>query len=401
MATFFQQDLYALLGVSRDCSQDDIKKSYKKLAFEYHPDKTDGDKIKEEHFKILTTAYKTLADPMKRQEYDVFGRFVSPTGDSLNIEDVDDLLKDIMSEFTFHIIDHNYDTNRFVNPRPTTPPPSRPKTPEPHFIDVQIGLTELIYGCKRSIEFEIDDACTTCLNEPVSKPLCMECKGTGTGAMRTLTMFQTTCSFCQGSGFSRHGATIESVCDSCNGTKLVRGTRLTSFHIPPGVPDQHRFMLKGKGSHCPDAGSYRDVVVLVHRIASQYLRFSGNDIHLDIDVLLEDWMCGFTKRVTLAGEPYFIEATDFFDPATPIHIPQRGLPIYKHEPYERGDLYIHVHIVPPSRQTMDKIKNIFSKLAKRVENHVDEPPADSMVVHPRYPVLRGRQKESKQNVASV
>ena len=235
--------LYDTLGVKKGASADDIKKAYRKLAAQYHPDKNPGDTAAEEKFKEVQNAYDTLSDGEKRKQYDTFGTAngrrttgFDPRdfgGGNFTINDLGDL-GDLFGGIF----------NRGQGARARRPQPERGADIE---IAVSLSFEDSLRGLETKIPVEVTTACRECGGtgaEPGTSPvICPECNGRGVvSESQGLFALSQPCPRCRG-----NGTVVEKPCKKCKGSGRERRTRRYTVKIPAGVKDGTRIRLKGKG----------------------------------------------------------------------------------------------------------------------------------------------------------
>jgi len=365
------KSLYEILQVPPTATVDELKKAYRRLAMECHPDKTDGDKEKESQFKQVNHAYHVLSDPEQRKEYDMLGKTITSIAD-FNMANVDDLMRDIFSDMIFteaHFL--SFDNKRdapnkfdFTYVYHDGISRSRSKTPDPEYIDLTVNINELYYGCKRAIQYDILDMCENCHPHKVNTRQtirCMQCHGKGTMPMNIF--MHGKCSACAGAGMI---SLREKPCSTCNGSHYVTSHRSTTLSIPRGVHDKYEFVLKGKGSYDTDGGHYKDIIVTVsHELPSGIRVDAQSNVHADLNVTLVDLICGFEKEIYLYDGPVVVSSKECICPTDPIRVEKKGLPKYKDTVL--GDLFVHLIVSYPPIKTMVKLRPIFMKLFKRTE----------------------------------
>jgi molecular chaperone DnaJ len=305
-------DYYEILGVSRDADQKEIKKAYRKLAKQYHPDRNPDDSESAEKFKEISSAYETLSNEEKRANYDRFG------ADGPSLEGFGGF-SDFFSGFS--------------------PGPERGFDVESEFI---LGFMEAVEGGVREVNIPTWDTCSPCQGAGVKSlgGTCAVCKGTGgvahsVGHMR----LQMTCQKCGGSGTN-----LES-CVSCNGTGRIQGEEKVTVTVPPGVESGSRMRLAGKGGPGKQGGKgdlYLRILIEPHE---EYHR-KGTDIHSKGVIKYTMAILGGSKRVTtLSGDvdlkipPGTQMGAVFRIPGKGVTIPGRGT----------GDHYYHTKIEIPTK----------------------------------------------------
>lgn len=344
---------------------------------EYHPDKTQGDKQKEDTFKQIAEAYKILSNEDARSNYDA-SLIRSPLHAS-----IDDVLHEVFADmattfaqtldvdqaFSFYTTDPIPFSHVFQQQWIDTDLAKEPTTPLEK-IDVDVTLGDVMFGAKKTVDYTITDICFQCqLAQHSSDSIhCMYCTGSG----KSSGIMSRRCMGCGGVGFISRK---EKPCSVCRNQRSIRTTKSIAVHIPKGVPDKHEFLMKGKGSWDAEKGAYEDVIIRVCYMLPSHIRVNPEDrsIHYTLIVSLVDMICGFKKTMTLYdgdGGELALASQGLMNPYTPQLIQGKGLPAYKTN--EIGDLYIHYHITYPPEKTLKKMKPIFMKLFQREEVQTDE-----------------------------
>ncbi len=267
------QDLYALLGVARDADADAIKKAYRRLARQLHPD-VNPDPETQERFKVISQAYEVLSDPQKRAAYDRGG---NPFGSGADFGQG--------AGFSFTDI-----MDAFFGGQPGAAqgrgPRSRVRRGQDALIRLEIELAEAAFGVSREIKVDTAVLCTTCHGDgaaPGTEPIpCETCRGQGEvahvqrsflGEIRTLRP----CAACRG-----FGVLIPDPCRECSGDGRVRSRRTLTVKIPAGVDNGTRVQLSDQGEIGPGGGPAGDLYVEIHVAAHPTFTRHGNDLHCQI-----------------------------------------------------------------------------------------------------------------------
>jgi molecular chaperone DnaJ len=294
------KDYYKILGVSKDASQDEIKRAYRRKARQYHPDVNPGDKASEERFKEINEAYEVLGNSEKRRQYDQFGTIPDfGTGfrdfrgfGTTNFEDIfssfgfDDLF-DVFSrrERTWHEEEQGADLR----------------------YDLTITLEEAYSGIKKDIEFQRFEECSACkgtgARNGTAFSSCYNCNGSGQSRNVRRTPFGqfvtiSTCKQCKGKG-----KVIKEKCDKCNGVSRIRKTVKLEVKIPAGIDSGYHIRLRGQGepgSHGMEPG---DLYVIIHVEEHPIFERRNLDLLCDVKISMVDAALGSTIKVpTITGE---------------------------------------------------------------------------------------------------
>ena len=256
-----KRDYYEVLGVSKNASEDEIKRAYKKLARKYHPDMNPGDKEAEEKFKEVNEANEVLSDPEKKARYDQFGfAGVDPSygagagGGAYSAGGFDfGDLGDIFGSFF---------GGGFGGGRRN---PNAPQRGESIRASLSVEFTEAAFGCEKSITIDRFEQCPTCKGKgcaPGTTPeVCTQCHGTGTVTQAQRTPFgmmqsQTVCPKCRGKG-----QIIHQPCPDCRGAGVVRKRRTIQVNIPAGIDNGQTISLRGQGHSGKNGGPAGDLLI--------------------------------------------------------------------------------------------------------------------------------------------
>lgn len=265
------RDYYEVLGVGRDANAEAIKKSYRKLAMKYHPDRNPDDKEAEDRFKEAAEAYEVLSDPKKRQIYDRYGHEGLKNSGYSGPGNFDDIFSSFSDLFGGIF---GFDRRGGRND---------PNAPEPGAdlrYDLEISFMDAVHGIDKEVELTRRDTCWTCEGSglrPGHKPqTCPACNGRGQ-VIRSQGFFQvsSTCPQCHGAG-----RIITNPCQDCDGSGLVNRTKKVSIKIPAGVDDGSRMRLRGEGEGGRRGGPSGDLYVVLHVEAHEIFQRDDQTIYL-------------------------------------------------------------------------------------------------------------------------
>lgn len=333
-------DHYVTLGVSRDASPDEIKRAYRKLARELHPDANQNDPAAEERFKGVTHAYEVLSDPQKRQRYDTFGDERAGTG-AAGFSDFGGI-SDLFSTF--------FGGGFGAQPR------SGPARGSDILAEVELTLEEAAEGAEREVEISTLAECGDCHGSgaaPGTFPVrCTECGGTGELREVRRTMLgnmitATTCHRCHG-----RGEEVVDKCKNCRGTGRVQVTDALTVQVPPGVDDGAQLRVSGRGEAGLRGGGSGDLYVAIRVAEHETFRRVGSDLGCEVDVPMTVAALGGTIEIpTLDGfEPVDIE------PGTQagevIRLKGRGMP--RLQARGRGEIVALLRVVTPTQLTEEQ-----------------------------------------------
>ena len=352
-ADWANKDFYKVLGVSKDASSDEIKKAYRKLARENHPDSHPGDKAAEERFKQIAEAYDVIGDPEKRRQYDEmrsafsggFGPFTTTgPGGGAGGFDINDLFGGGTSRTGGGGIGDLFGT-MFGGGRTSTRAQAR------RGADIEteatIGFEESIEGCTVQLRLTSDAPCPDCSGTGARSGtvprVCPECDGVG---MRVASVggaftMNETCPACGG-----RGLVVDDPCPTCHGSGRGLSNRTISARIPAGVKDGQRIRLRGKGASGERGGPPGDLYVTVHVAPHPVFGRRGDNLTITVPVSFDEAALGADIKVpTLGGAPVTVK----IPPGTPngrtFRVRGKGAP---GKGGHRGDLLVTVEVQVPA-----------------------------------------------------
>lgn len=346
-------DLYDILEVDRGTSPDELKKSYRRLARQYHPDANPGNADAEAKFKEISQAYEILSDPERRSHYDRFGADVgaggNPFGEAGNVQDIFDMFFGGMG-------------GRTQQRRGPQPGPDAETS-------VEITLDEAAFGVNKEITVTLPQRCNQCGGNgcaPGTSPVaCVECAGMGeVRRMRNSILGQmmttTPCQRCQG-----QGSRIDSPCTTCRGDGRVNATTSFAIQIPAGVEQGSTMRLADRGPAGPRGGANGRLFVHLHVAEDERFIREGDDLHHELHVSFTQAVLGATMTVPTLRSQAQVEVPAGTANGTVTRI--------KHEGVEhlhgrgRGDLYVHVVVDVPT-----EIDDVERDLLRQLAEHRNE-----------------------------
>jgi molecular chaperone DnaJ len=334
--------LYDTLGVAKNASQDEIKKAYRKLARQYHPDKNAGDKEAEERFKEMQTAYDVLSDLEKRKQYDRFGAQNGRPGaggpnvdfgGNFDIGDLGDLFGGIFGN-----------AGGRGGGRATRRQPVRGNDVE---ASVHLSFEDSLRGAEAKIPVELTVACRECGGtgaQPGTAPvICPECNGRGVKAeSQGLFALSQPCPRCRG-----NGTVIEQPCAHCHGSGRERRLKTYTVKIKPGVKPGTRIRLKGKGEAGEHGGPAGDLIVVTHVAKSKTYERRGDDLVVEVPVSYATAALGDKVEVPTPEGPVSLKIPAGSEDGKLLRIKGRGAPRLNGS--GKGDVLARVRIEVPKR----------------------------------------------------
>jgi molecular chaperone DnaJ len=338
MAT--QRDYYDILGVPRTASDSDVKRAFRKLAQQWHPD-ISTDPRADERFKELNEAYQVLSDPQRRQAYDLFGR--SGAGEAFGgfggFQTGFGGFGDLFDAF--------FGAGAAAGARRGRPPSGADLR-----YDLRIDFQESIQGAEKDVEFHSLDRCEACGGsgaEPGTEPTtCPQCNGSGEIRQVRSTMLGqivnvSACPRCRG-----QGRIVETPCKVCAGEGRVERKRTLRVTIPPGIDEGHQIRLSGEGEAGPRGGMPGNLYVVVHVEPHARLRRRDTELFYDLQLSMTQAALGARVTVPTADGEEAIEVKAGTQPGSEIRLRGKGVP-HLRRPASRGDLHVMVDVKVPTR----------------------------------------------------
>ena len=339
-----KQDYYEILGVPRGASSDEIKKSYRRLAMKYHPDRNPDDNTAEDKFKTVQEAYAVLSDPEKKEAYDRFGAAAFEQGGGFNARGADfsSVFDDLFSDFFGG-------ANR---------------APRQRVLSIRLNFEESINGCKKELRLNEPVTCSACGGngaEPGQKmETCPQCRGSGNLRVdRGFFTMQQTCERCNGKG-----RTYKNPCRTCGGEGVRRAGRTVSVKIPPGIQDGETILLNIPGMQ--DRFRLR-VQVAEHPMFKR----DGDHLHIGIPVsMTAAALGGHVEAPTPGGGKIKITVPPETQSGAVLRLRGRGAPNSRGGP--PGDLLCRIFVETPVNLTEPQkklLRNFEESLKKKQERH--------------------------------
>lgn len=349
------KDYYSILGVSKDATDAEIKKAYRKLSLQYHPDRNPGNKEAEEKFKEVAEAYSVLSDGQKRQQYDTFGS-VDDNGFNMNMNP-DDIFAQFMKmhhDFGFGFTDE---------------PQERVYRGNDKILKVNVTFSEIYNNISKNITYTVQRPCSECGgtgSKDGKVEDCPHCHGTGQIRQRQqfgigiISESITTCPYCGGTG-----KTIKNPCKKCNGSGLVETKESLTISVPTiDKIFNQSFIHKGGGHSCANGmGANGDLRFTFNVVSDgEYDIDKGNILNIikNVNVSVIDCLLGSNIKVTLLdNKTYNITLSECTPNGKLYKINGKGFKVGMH----KGDLYVRINQVMPSKLTNEQRK-ILNKLKK-------------------------------------
>lgn len=343
-------DYYSILGVSKAASADEIRKAYRKLARELHPD-VNPDPAMQEKFKEVTTAYEVLSDPDKRQMFDMGGDPMGNGGGGFG--------------FNAEGFDFGDVFNTFFGGGGQRGPIPRIRRGQDALIRIEVDLEEVLHGVKREITIDTAIVCPICTGKGTAKDseitTCQVCKGRGetqtvTKSFLGQVMTSRRCNSCGG-----FGTVIPHPCHECGSEGRVRTRENISFDIPPGVETGNRIQLNGKGEVGFGGGPAGDLYVEILEKQHPVFHRRGHNLHCSLQVPMTAAALGATVRLETIDGPVDVVIEPGTQSGAVIKRKHEGIPHLRST--ARGDLNIHITVQTPTKVDR-KQQELLEQLAK-------------------------------------
>ena len=339
-----ERDYYEVLGVERGADDAALKRAFRKLAQQWHPD-VNTEPEAQERFKEINEAYQVLSDPSRRQAYDMFGKAgVSGAGADGGFGNAG------FGGFA-DIFDAFFGGTAGGGSRRA----ARPQTGSDLRYDLRITFQEAILGIEKEIEFPVFGRCETCEGtgaKPGTTPVqCPQCNGRGELRSVRQTMLGqmvnvSACPRCHG-----EGRIVESPCETCRGEGRTERKRTLRVAIPAGIDEGHQIRLSNEGEVGPRGGAPGSLYVAVHVTDHPSLTREGTELYYEADLSIAQAALGTKIQVpTVEGEDTEVEIKPGTQPGTEIRLRGKGVPHLRRQSV-RGDLHVIANVVVPTKLT--------------------------------------------------
>ncbi len=336
MANGEKHDYYELLGLHKNASDTEIKKAYRKMAVQYHPDKNPGDKSAEDKFKEISEAYEVLSDPQKRAQYDQFGHAGlsgGGFGGGFNGFGAGSPFGDIFSDIFGDI---------FAGQRQK----GRGRRGDDLQYNMEISFEEAAFGIEKSIDIPYAKRCDTCSGsgaKPGTEPkVCPTCRGAGQVRFQQgFFSVSKTCSHCNG-----EGRVVESPCPSCRGTGSIKDIKTLSVKVPPGVETGNRLKLAGEGGQGAKGGGNGDLYVYLSVQEHPFFKREGNDVICEVPISFVQAALGCELEVPTLDGKVSMKISEGTQSGRVLRLRGKGIPVL--QGYGRGDQLVVVRVETPS-----------------------------------------------------
>ena len=358
-----KKDYYEILGVSRQATQEEIKKAYRRLARQYHPDLRPGDKEAEERFKEISEAYEVLSDPQKRAVYDTQGHsglYDQGYQGFTDVEDIFTAFSDLFEEFL----------GGFGRGFGRQERRQRPRRGADLSYEIAVSLEDVYRGKEIELEVERYETCEACggsgLAPGARQQYCPTCRGRGyvvhsEGFFR----LSTTCPRCHGAG-----TFITDPCPQCRGQGRRRVKRKIKVKIPPGVEDGTILKVPGGGEAGLHGGTSGDLYLRVHVLPHELFEREGQDLILEVPISVTEAILGGEIEIPTLEEKIKVKIPPGIQPGETMEIENKGLPDPHGGP--RGRLILRFRVEIPKKLTkrQEELLREFAEIEKQKQDNI-------------------------------
>ena len=358
-----ERDLYQVLGVERGASDAEIKRAFRKLAQQWHPD-VNTEPAAQERFKEINEAYQILSDPERRQRYDMFGRAGVDGGPGAGGFEGFGGFSDIFDAFFGGGAAGAGSARR-----------GRPQPGADLRYDLRITFDEAVRGADKEIEFRVLDRCETCAGtgaKPGTDPVtCPQCNGRGEVRSVRQTMLGqmvnvSACPRCRG-----EGRIVETPCETCRGDGRIERKRSLRVTIPAGIDEGHQIRLTNEGEVGPRGGPPGSLYVAVHVAPHPTLKRDGTELFYEARISIAQAALGARISVPTVDGDEEVEIKPGTQPDTEIRLRGKGVP-HLRRTGARGDLHVLVDVVVPTKLSKRQ-RELLEEYAKEAGDPVGHP----------------------------
>ncbi len=363
-----KRDYYEVLSVERAASDDEIKKAYRRLAVQFHPDRNPGDKSAEERFKEINEAYQVLSDPEKRAQFDRYGHAAFEAGRGGGFSGFDfsqgfeEVFADIFGDF--------FGTGRSRSR-------SRSRRGDDLRYDLEVTFEEAAHGAEKQVSFQRLAQCEACAGTGARGGAsgirtCPNCRGTGQVRMQQgFFSISTPCGQCRG-----EGTVIQDPCPKCQGQGRIRRQQSISVKIPPGVDNGSRLKVRGEGEAGHGGAPAGDLYVVLHVREHPLFARQDNDVVIEVPISFPQAALGAEIEVPTLDGKMRLRIPAGTQSGKVLRLKGKGIPDL--HGYGRGDQLVKVVVETPRRLTARQ-RELLEEFARTTGEDANHPLAKGFV----------------------
>lgn len=350
-----KKDYYEVLGVSKTATDEEIKRAFRKLAKQYHPD-VNKEPDAEEKFKEIGEAYAILSDSEKRRQYDQFGHAAFEGGNGgfsgFNAEDID--LSSIFDDLFGSSFGFNFGGS---SRRRNAPTKGRDR-----LVKMNLTFEEAVFGCKKSIEIELNETCSKCNGKGgFNEKTCKRCNGRGSIVSERRSMLgifetQTVCPDCGGSG-----KTFETVCNLCRGTGFTKENKELLITVPEGVDNGYQLRISGKGEAGTNGGPNGDIYIEFNVKKHEFFERNEEDIYLEVPLTIVEATLGCKKEIPTLENNVILDVKAGVNTGDKLKLKGKGIKVPNS--IRKGDLFVIFNVITPTKLDRNQ-KKLLEELKK-------------------------------------
>lgn len=339
-----KKDYYEVLGVQKNASDEEIKRAFRKLAKQYHPD-VNKEPGAEEKFKEIGEAYAILSDPQKRRQYDQFGHAAfdgASGGPGFSGFDASDI--DLGSIFD-DLFGSSFGFNFGGSSRRSKNGPTKGRD---RLVKMNLTFDEAVFGCEKSINLELNETCEKCHGAGgFHEQTCSKCNGRGSIIQEQRSMFglfqtQTVCPDCEG-----RGHTYKETCDACHGRGHISKDKEIVVTVPEGVDTGYQLRISGKGEAGLNGGPNGDIYIEFAVKKHEFFVREDADIYLEVPITIAEASLGCKKEIPTLDNNVILEIKSGAETGDKLKLRGKGIKIPNS--LRKGDMYVIIHVVTPTK----------------------------------------------------
>jgi molecular chaperone DnaJ len=338
-----KKDYYEVLGVSKTATDEEIKRAFRKLAKQYHPD-VNKDPGAEEKFKEIGEAYAILSDPEKRRQYDQFGHAAFEGGSGggfsgFNAEDID------LSSIFEDLFGSSFNFNFGSGGRRTRNNPTKGRD---RLVKMNLTFEEAVFGTKKNINIDLNETCDDCHGAGgFNEKTCQKCNGRGMIVTEQRSMFgvfqsQTICDECGGSG-----KTFSEMCKHCGGSGHIKANKEITITVPEGVDNGYQLRISGKGEAGQNGGPNGDIYIEFNVKKHEFFERNDADIYLEVPLTITEAILGCKKEIPTLEKNVVLEIKAGAQTGDKLKLKGKGIRVPNS--IRKGDLIVVLNVIIPTK----------------------------------------------------